>query len=214
MVRRHAASVGVQARLASRAIADRSGYGLRGSGRRRVVSLDATAARTGRNCPGCAATAPGPAGSRAPAACACTPSFSIPAIPNGSSSRFRRRARSAPTMAARPGSRSIEGCDLEVHSRPDAEVGHCVHHVAMHPSRPDVLFMQKHWDVMRSDDAGETGAKSAGICPPISDSPSTCTRTNRRRFTWCRSRAIRSIFRSTESCACIAAAPAETSGSR
>ena len=36
----------------------------------------------------------------------------------------------------------------------EAEVGHCVHHVAMHPSRPDVLFMQKHWDVMRSDDGG------------------------------------------------------------
>lgn len=39
---------------------------------------------------------------------------------------------------------------------PDAEVGHCVHRIAMHPSRPDVLFMQKHWDVMRSDDAGDT----------------------------------------------------------
>jgi photosystem II stability/assembly factor-like uncharacterized protein len=38
---------------------------------------------------------------------------------------------------------------------PTAEVGHCVHHVAMHSSRPNVLFMQKHWDVMRSDDAGE-----------------------------------------------------------
>ena len=38
---------------------------------------------------------------------------------------------------------------------PHAEVGHCVHHVAMHPSRPGVLFMQKHWDVMRSDDAGD-----------------------------------------------------------
>src|SRR5207247_650299 len=32
---------------------------------------------------------------------------------------------------------------------PDAEVGHCVHRIAMHPSRPDTLFMQKHWDVMR-----------------------------------------------------------------
>ena len=39
---------------------------------------------------------------------------------------------------------------------PDAEVGHCVHNLAMHPSRPDVLFMQKHWDVMRSDDAAES----------------------------------------------------------
>src|SRR5436305_1702680 len=38
----------------------------------------------------------------------------------------------------------------------DAEVGHCVHRIAMHPSRPGVLFMQKHWDVMRSDDAGDT----------------------------------------------------------
>ena len=37
---------------------------------------------------------------------------------------------------------------------PDAEVGHCVHNLAMHPSRPDTLYMQKHWDVMRSDDAG------------------------------------------------------------
>ncbi|HVL82815.1 MAG TPA: sialidase family protein [Pseudonocardia sp.] len=36
----------------------------------------------------------------------------------------------------------------------DAEVGHCVHKLAMHPSRPEVLYMQKHWDVMRSDDAG------------------------------------------------------------
>ncbi len=38
----------------------------------------------------------------------------------------------------------------------DAEVGHCVHHIAMHPSRPNVLFMQKHWDVMRSDNAGDS----------------------------------------------------------
>ncbi len=36
-----------------------------------------------------------------------------------------------------------------------AEVGHCVHRIAMHPSRPETLFMQKHWDVMRTDDAGE-----------------------------------------------------------
>ncbi|WP_019815316.1 WD40/YVTN/BNR-like repeat-containing protein [Saccharomonospora saliphila] len=36
----------------------------------------------------------------------------------------------------------------------DAEVGHCVHNLALHPSRPDVLYMQKHWDVMRSDDGG------------------------------------------------------------
>ena len=38
---------------------------------------------------------------------------------------------------------------------PNAEVGHCVHRIAMHRSRPNVLFMQKHWDVMRSDDSGD-----------------------------------------------------------
>jgi photosystem II stability/assembly factor-like uncharacterized protein len=48
---------------------------------------------------------------------------------------------------------------------PTAEVGHCVHRVARHPSRPDVLFMQKHWDVMRSDDAGESWQEVSGNLP-------------------------------------------------
>jgi hypothetical protein len=48
---------------------------------------------------------------------------------------------------------------------PDAEVGHCVHHVAAHPSRPDTLFMQKHWDVMRSDDAGDSWREVSGNLP-------------------------------------------------
>jgi photosystem II stability/assembly factor-like uncharacterized protein len=48
---------------------------------------------------------------------------------------------------------------------PDAEVGHCVHHVAMNPSRPNVLFMQKHWDVMRSDDAGDSWHEVSGNLP-------------------------------------------------
>jgi len=48
---------------------------------------------------------------------------------------------------------------------PRAEVGHCVHHVAMHPSRPGVLFMQKHWDVMRSNDAGDSWQEISGDLP-------------------------------------------------
>src|SRR5881398_3855998 len=48
---------------------------------------------------------------------------------------------------------------------PDAEVGHCVHRIAMHPSRPGVLFMQKHWDVMRTDDAGESWHEVSGNLP-------------------------------------------------
>jgi hypothetical protein len=48
---------------------------------------------------------------------------------------------------------------------PTAEVGHCVHRIAMHPSRPGVLYMQKHWDVMRSDDAGESWHEVSGNLP-------------------------------------------------
>jgi photosystem II stability/assembly factor-like uncharacterized protein len=48
---------------------------------------------------------------------------------------------------------------------PDAEVGHCVHHIAMHPSRPNVLYMQKHWDVMRSDNSGDTWHEVSGNLP-------------------------------------------------
>jgi photosystem II stability/assembly factor-like uncharacterized protein len=48
---------------------------------------------------------------------------------------------------------------------PQAEVGHCVHCIAMHPSHPGVLYMQKHWDVMRSDDAGEQWYEISGNLP-------------------------------------------------
>jgi photosystem II stability/assembly factor-like uncharacterized protein len=47
----------------------------------------------------------------------------------------------------------------------DAEVGHCVHHITMHPSRPDTLFMQKHWDVMRTDNAGDDWIEISGNLP-------------------------------------------------
>jgi photosystem II stability/assembly factor-like uncharacterized protein len=47
----------------------------------------------------------------------------------------------------------------------DAEVGHCVHHIAMNPKRPGVLFMQKHWDVMRSDVAGDSWVEVSGNLP-------------------------------------------------
>ncbi|MDR4479569.1 MAG: exo-alpha-sialidase [Nitrospira sp.] len=48
---------------------------------------------------------------------------------------------------------------------PDAEVGHCVHSIAMHPSHPNRLFMQKHWDVLRSDDAGGSWHEISGNLP-------------------------------------------------
>src|SRR5262249_40452464 len=48
---------------------------------------------------------------------------------------------------------------------PKAEVGHCVHRIALHRSRPSVLFMQQHWDVMRSDDAGDSWHEVSGNLP-------------------------------------------------
>ena len=47
----------------------------------------------------------------------------------------------------------------------DADVGHCVHRITMNPTRPDVLFMQKHWDVMRSDNGGESWHEISGNLP-------------------------------------------------
>jgi hypothetical protein len=48
---------------------------------------------------------------------------------------------------------------------PNAEVGHCVHRIAMHRSRPNTLFMQKHWDVMRTDNAGDRWSEVSGNLP-------------------------------------------------
>ena len=48
---------------------------------------------------------------------------------------------------------------------PTAEVGHCVHRIALHPSKPNTLFMQKHWDVMRSDDGGDSWHEVSGNLP-------------------------------------------------
>ncbi len=48
---------------------------------------------------------------------------------------------------------------------PTAEVGHCVHRIAIHPSNPNTLFMQKHWDVMRSDDGGDSWREISGNLP-------------------------------------------------
>lgn len=57
------------------------------------------------------------------------------------------------------------GLHSEYLPEPEAEIGHCVHNLAMHPARPDVLFMQKHWDVMRSDDGGEGWREISGNLP-------------------------------------------------
>jgi photosystem II stability/assembly factor-like uncharacterized protein len=57
------------------------------------------------------------------------------------------------------------GLGSEFLPEPQAKAGHCVHKLAMHPSRPDTLFMQKHWDVCRSDDAGDHWTEVSGDLP-------------------------------------------------
>ena len=73
---------------------------------------------------------------------------------------FRSEDAGATWRPANSGLRS-EG----VIADPDADVGHCVHKIALHPSRPDVLFMQKHWDVMRSDDGARSWREISGNLP-------------------------------------------------
>ena len=58
-----------------------------------------------------------------------------------------------------------QGLRSEFIPDPKAEVGHCVHRIALHPSRPDVVFMQKHWDVMRTDNAGDEWYEVSGNLP-------------------------------------------------
>jgi photosystem II stability/assembly factor-like uncharacterized protein len=67
------------------------------------------------------------------------------------------------------GGKSWKPINRGLHSKyipdPNAEIGHCVHHIALHPARPGTLFMQKHWDVMRSDDAGDNWTRISGNLP-------------------------------------------------
>jgi photosystem II stability/assembly factor-like uncharacterized protein len=60
---------------------------------------------------------------------------------------------------------SNRGLSSEFLPEPDSEVGHCVHKLARHPSRPEVVYMQKHWDVMRSDDGGRSWREISGDLP-------------------------------------------------
>ena len=58
-----------------------------------------------------------------------------------------------------------QGLHSQYIPNPTAEVGHCVHRIAMHPANPNVLFMQKHWDVLRSDNAGDSWTEISGNLP-------------------------------------------------
>jgi photosystem II stability/assembly factor-like uncharacterized protein len=75
----------------------------------------------------------------------------------------------AGTFRTDDGGKSWKPINRGLHSEyipdPNAEVGHCVHRIALHSSRPNTLFMQKHWDVMRTDDAGDSWHEVSGNLP-------------------------------------------------
>ena len=170
-------------------------------------SAPRTAPRPGTSSPDCAATAPDPSGNRAPAACACTPSFSIRRIPSGSTSRFPLRAHFAPTTAAKPGSRSTRDCARSTFPIPTAEVGHCVHHIAM---QPETSRRAVHAETLGRDAQRQRrrlvarGQRKFAHRLRLRDRRSRPRAGN--RSTSSRSRATPSISRSKASCASTAAA--------
>ena len=144
---------------------DRPRHGLRRRRGRRPVPLGGRRADAGRSCPGCAATAPGRRWQPGAGGMCLHTILLDPSDPDrifvAISAAGAFRSDDGGTTW-RPINRGLRSEDIP---DPDAEVGHCVHHVAMHPSRPDVLFMQKHWDVMRSDDGGESWREISGNLP-------------------------------------------------
>ncbi len=164
VVRRDAASLGVQAGLAPRAVAGRPGHRLRrGRGRRAVPVGRRREDLAGT--PGLRAHGRARPGSRAPAGCACTRSCSTRSARDGCSPRSRPRACSAATTPAQPGGRSTAGCSPRAsRTRTPRSATACTASRCTRAAR-DVLFMQKHWDVMRSDDGGDSWREVSGNLP-------------------------------------------------
>jgi len=123
-------------------------------------SAPPTAANPGANFPACAVTAPVRSGSL----CLHTV-IEDPKNPN----RIYIAISAAGAFRTDDGGRTWKPINRGLKSQyipdPEAEIGHCVHHVALHRSKPDVLFMQKHWDVMRSDNAGDQWREVSGNLP-------------------------------------------------
>ena len=165
VVRRHAAPVGVQARLASRTVADRSRHRLRRRGRRRAVPLDRRRHRRWQELSGLRGHGSGPHWQPGAGGMCLHTIILDPSNPE----RIFIAISAAGAFRTDDGGKTWQPINRGLKSQyipdPNAEVGHCVHRIAMHPSRPDVLFMQKHWDVMRSDDAGDSWHEVSGNLP-------------------------------------------------
>ena len=216
VVRRHAAAVGVRPGVAPGAVADRPGHRATRASRTPRCSARSTAAAPGTELPGLREHGSGPhwqpgRGRDVPAHDPARPARPAPDARRdlgGGRVPHRRRRRDA-------GGRSTAAwCPRASPTRTPRSATACTS-IAMHPSRPDTLFMQKHWDVMRSDDAGEHWREISGDLPDRLRVPDRrARRTSRTPSTSCRSPATPSTIRRRASCASTAAGPAATSGSR
>ena len=146
-----------------------------------------TAAPPGRSSLDFARTPPGRRGSPERGGCASIRSCSIHPIRNESSSRSPRPGCSVPTTAGKVAADQPRPA-LRGHPRPRRRGGPLCAPLGDAPGAPDVVFMQKHWDVMRSDDAAAPGGRSAETCQVTSVFPSQSMRTNRTPSMWCRSK--------------------------
>ena len=164
MVRRHAASVGIQARVASRTVADRSRN--RYAGAEDAALFKTTdGARTWQELPGLRSSKgalwqPGAGGMCLHTILLDPKNANRIYIAISAAGAFRTDDGGATWKPINRGLKS----PYELPD-PDAEVGHCVHRIALHPSRPETLFMQKHWDVLRTDNAGEDWREISGNLP-------------------------------------------------
>ena len=117
----------------------------------------------GRPCRASSGTRPARSGTRAPAACAATPSSSTRTSRTGCTSRSPPRA----TFRTEDGGESWEPANTGVAADffpddPFPEVGQCVHKLLVHPARPERLWQQNHCGVYRSDDRGENWERLEG----------------------------------------------------
>ena len=167
VVRWHAASVGIQARVAFGAVADRSRHCLCRRGRCRAVSLRPMAARRGTNWPGLRGHGTGPKWSPGAGGMGLHTILLDPKNPK----RIYIAISAAGAFRTDDGGKTWkpinEGLRNDYLPDPTPEVGFCVHDMVLHPSRPDTLFMQLHGGggILRSDNAGDQWKVVRGNLP-------------------------------------------------
>ncbi len=189
VVRRDAAPLGAHPGAAPRAVSDRSRHGPRRRGGCRPVRVDRRSGELdGAGRAANARLGSTPAARRRGGMCAHTV-LVHPAEPD----RLHVAISAVGVFRSFDRGRTWEPANHGLHSvglpDEDAEVGHYGSPHRPTPGPPGDLVLQKHWDVMRSDDGGTSWREISGDLPSdVGLSRSSSTPTSPRRSTWCPSR--------------------------